>query len=101
MENETCDLTELLLDQKPPTRRWVFKIQYGSNSEIQKYKARWVSNRHQRKYGSDYNKTWTGVVKPASFRFLFLIKQSQNLNIKQIDVIAPFLYNLIDKIVYS
>lgn len=65
--NETWDLTELPSERKVLTGRWVFKIKYGLNGEIRKYKARWVVHGHKQKYGVDYNETWAGVVKPASF----------------------------------
>lgn len=99
-ENETWDLTELPSDRKVLTGRWVFKIKYSLNGEIRKYKARWVVHGHKQKYGVDYNKMWAGVVKPDSFRSLFLIGASRNLHIKQMDVVTAFLYGLLDEIVY-
>ena len=78
IENETWDLTELPSDRKVLTGQWVFRIKYGLNGEIRKYKARWVVHGHKQKYGVDYNETWAGVVKPTSFRSLFSIGASRN-----------------------
>lgn len=50
--------------------------------------------------GVDYNETWAGVVKSASFRSLFSIGPSRNLHIKQMDVVTAFLYGLLDEIVF-
>lgn len=57
-------------------------------------------HRHKHKYDVNYNKTLPGVVKSASFRSLFSIGVSCNLQIKQMDIINTFLYGLLDKIVY-
>ena len=100
IKNETWDLTELPSDRKVLTGRWVFKIKYGLNGEIRKYKARWVVHGHKQKYGVDYNETWAGVVKPASFCSLFSIGASRNWHIKQMDVVTAFLYGLLDEVVY-
>lgn len=101
IENETWDFTGLYSDRQVLTGRWAFKIKYGLNGEIRKYKAIfWVVHEHKQKYGVGYNKTWAGVVKPASFRSLFSIETSRNWHIKQMDVVTAFLYGLPDEIIY-
>ena len=100
IENQTWELTDLPPDRKVLTGRWVFRLKYGLDGEIRKFKARWVVHGHKQKYGINYNETWVGVVKPASFQSLFSIGVSRNLHIKQMDVVTAFLYGLLDKVVY-
>ena len=91
IENQTWQLTELPPDPMVLTSRWIFRLKYGLDGEIRKFEARWVIHGHKQKYGIDYNETWAGVVKPASFQSLFSVRASRNLHIKQIDVVTSFL----------
>lgn len=76
---------------------WVFKINYGLNGEICKYKTYWVIHGYKQKYNINYNEIWARVVKATLFRSLFSIRVSRNWHIKQIDVVTAFLYELLNK----
>lgn len=82
------------------TGRWVFKIKYGIDGRILRFKARWVVHGYKQKEGVDYNETWAGVVKSASFRTLFGIAAERRLRIQQMDIVTAFLYGLLDEDVY-
>jgi len=101
IENETWELVTPPNDRsKSLTGRWVFKIKYGLDGNILKYKARWVVHGYKQQYGIDYNETWSGVVKPATFRMMFGIAATRDLHIEQMDVVTAFLYGFLDELVY-
>ena len=79
---------------------WVFKIKYGLDGHIIKYKARWVVYGYKQQEGVDYNKTWAGVVKPSSFRLLFAIVAEQGLHIEQMDVVTAFFYSFLNEDIF-
>ena len=108
METEVASLVEngtWELVKRPPGRavitgRWVFKLKYGVDGRILRYKARWVVHGYKQKEGIDYNATWAGVVKPASFRTLFALAAERRLHAEQMDIVTAFLYGLLDEDVY-
>ncbi|GJV66205.1 ribonuclease H-like domain-containing protein [Tanacetum coccineum] len=61
--NDTWELTELHKDRKAIGSKWVFKIKYKSNREIERYKARLVSKRFNQKEGIDFDETFSHIVK--------------------------------------
>ena len=55
---------------------------------------------YKQKYGVDYYKTWTKVIKSAFFRILFAIAAVRRLHAEQMNIIIVFLYKLLDEIIY-
>ena len=78
----------------------MFKIKYGLDDNILKYKARWVVHEYKQQYDIDYNEIWSGVVKPATFRLVFGIAAIWDLHIEQMNVVTAFLYGFLDELVY-
>ena len=99
-ENKTWDLVNLPIKRNCLTGRWVFKIKLGINGVILKYKARWVVHGYKQEYGVDYAETWSGVVKPPTFRTVFGIAAHRDLHIEQMDVVTAFLYGFLDEEVF-
>nr|GEU75404.1 hypothetical protein [Tanacetum cinerariifolium] len=50
-ENKTWDITDLPLNRKPIGCKWVYKIKYKSNGEVERYKSRLVAKGLVRKKG--------------------------------------------------
>ncbi len=100
IENGTWVLTKLPNGRKIITGRWVFKIKYGLDGSILKYKARWVVHGYKQIAGIDFTSTCAGVVKPASFRALFALAGARSLYIYQMDVVTAFLYGFLDEAIY-
>lgn len=99
-ENGTWKLVKLPPGRIALTGRWVFRIKYGLDGSILKYKARWVVHGFKQIQGIDYYATCAGVVKPASFRILFAIAAAKSLRILQLDIVTAFLYGLLDEEIY-
>ena len=100
LDNETWVLVPRPESRFVISGRWVFRIKYGLDGRIIKYKARWVVHGYKQQEGVDYNKTWAGVVKPSSFRSLFAIAAERGLHMEQMDVVTAFLYGFLDEDIF-
>ena len=80
--------------------RWVFRTKTDGNGRVIKYKSRWVVKGFQQEEGFNFSETFASVVKPMSYKVLFSIAASQDLEIEQMDVKTAFLNSPIDDEVY-
>ncbi|GKD98444.1 ribonuclease H-like domain-containing protein [Tanacetum coccineum] len=62
-KNDTWEITDLPLGRKSIGGKWVYKIKYKSNGEIERYKARYVVKGYNQKEGVDFDETFSLVVK--------------------------------------
>ena len=98
--NHIWDLVDRPKDKAVLTGKWVYKHKRGSNSEILRYKSRWVVRGFKQREGLDYYETFASVVKPMSYKLLFAIAAANDLKIEQMDVKTAFLYGDIDTKIY-
>ena len=78
----------------------MFKTKLNQNSQIIKYKARWVAKGFQQKFGVNFTETFSNTVKPMVYRILFALAAYLNLKIKQQDIMLAFFNALLDKKIY-
>ncbi|GBL89704.1 Retrovirus-related Pol polyprotein from transposon TNT 1-94 [Araneus ventricosus] len=71
-ENETWVLVNLPQGRKPIENRWAYKIKKIPDGEIQSYKARLVAKGFYQNPGTDYNETFSPVVRYKQ-KELFLV----------------------------
>ena len=71
--------------------KWAFKRKRDINSNIKKYKARWVGRGFQQQERVDYFETYASVVKAATNKALFAVTAHQRLHSHQCDTITAFL----------
>jgi hypothetical protein len=100
IDNNTWDLVEPPHHQKVLPGKWVFKYQRGISGKILRYKARWVAKGYEQQFGIDYDQTFASVVKPMSYKALFAITASLDLEIEQMDVKTAFFYGLVEEDIY-
>jgi hypothetical protein len=100
IDNNTWDLVEPPHHQKVLPGKWVFKYKRGISGKILRYKARWVAKGYEQQFGIDYDQTFASVVKPMSYKALFAIAASLDLEIEQMDVKTAFLYGLVEEDIY-
>ncbi|GJV63536.1 ribonuclease H-like domain-containing protein [Tanacetum coccineum] len=62
-ENNTWEITELPSNRKAIGSKWVFKIKYKSDGEIERYKVGLVAKGFNQKEGIDFDETFSPVVK--------------------------------------
>jgi hypothetical protein len=66
----------------------------------QRYKVRWVAHGFKQRHGVDFDEIFASVVKPVSYKSLMTISTIRELQIRHMNVVTAFLYELLDEDVY-
>ncbi|GKA04083.1 ribonuclease H-like domain-containing protein [Tanacetum coccineum] len=98
--NETWEITLLPPGRKPIGCKWIYKVKYKSNGDIERYKARLVVKGYNQKEGVDYDETFSRVVKIVIVRCLISIVVNNEWPLFQLDVNNAFLYDNLTEEVY-
>ncbi len=91
IENGTWKLVDRPIDQHVLTAKWVFKRKQDIDSNIKRYKARWIAREFEQRDGVDYFETFATVVKPQTNKCLFAMTAKKNLHSHKVDMITAFL----------
>ncbi|GJU50762.1 ribonuclease H-like domain-containing protein [Tanacetum coccineum] len=96
-------LNDFVLDNKVRKAigsKWVYKIKYKSDGEVERYKARVVAKGFGQKEGVNYEKIFSPVVKMSTVRCFINMVVQKSWNIFQMDVNNAFLYSDLTEDVY-
>ena len=91
LENGTWLLVDCPSNIKPIGCKWVYRIKYKSNGEVDKYKERLVDKGLSQQKGIDYDETFSPTTKWNTIRTTINLVAQNGYKLHQMDVKSAFL----------
>ncbi|KAF2360595.1 Reverse transcriptase RNA-dependent DNA polymerase [Trinorchestia longiramus] len=98
--NNVWSLVECPKNKKPIRCKWIFKNKTGPDGNVCSYKARLVAQGYARKFGVDYDGTFSPVVRFESVRAVLALAAKHNLQLHHLDVATAFLNGELSEEIY-
>ncbi|KAJ0535497.1 putative RNA-directed DNA polymerase [Helianthus annuus] len=99
-KNNTWVLADLPQGRKAIGCKWVYRVKYKLNGEIERFKARLVAKGFNQREGLDFGETFSPVVKMVSIRVVITLAVFFQWPLYQLDVDNAFLHGSITEDVY-
>ena len=100
MDNNTWTLVKEPEDQQVLPGKWVYKVKYGADGQVDKLKARYVAKGYAQVEGLDFFDTYAPTCKPETFRILLATAAQKDLQLGQMDVKSAYLHSNIEEEIY-
>ena len=68
--NDTWTFVDRPKDKNVLPGKWVYRVKYGADGQVDKYKARYVARGYAQVEGIDFFETYAPTCKPETFRTL-------------------------------
>ena len=68
MQNDIWEVVPRRVGKSVITSRWLYKVKFGADGSVEKYKARFVARGFSQIEGVDYGETFTPVAQYTSIR---------------------------------
>ena len=91
MVNDVWEVVSRPQDRSMVGSRWIYKIKYAADDNVEKYNARFVAKGYAQKEVIDYLETFTPVAKYTSIRTVISLAAQMGWEIHQMDVKTTFL----------
>jgi hypothetical protein len=82
MQNKTWHLVPPNSTKKLIDCKWVYHIKKQADGTIDRYKARLVAKDFKQRYGTDYEDTFSHVVKAATIRLVLVVVVSRGWSLQ-------------------
>lgn len=100
MANQTWTLVPRPARANIVSGKWLFRHKMRSDGKLERYKARWVVRGFSQCLGSDFDETFSPVVKPATIRAVLTVAATRDWPVHQLDVNNAFLHGHLQEQVY-
>lgn len=97
---QTWELVPKPSNTKLITSRWIFRKKKDEAGNSIKFKARLVAKGYLQVYGSNFQETFSPVIKLKSIRILLAIAAEMDLEIHQMDITAAYLNGTLEDDIY-
>jgi hypothetical protein len=88
---DTWDVVGRERNKPTITSKWLWKLKYLPNGQIDKYKTRMVARGYTQRKGINYNETFAPVVRFETLRYLLAYSVEKDLEVHHMDVETAFL----------
>jgi hypothetical protein len=96
IDNQVWELADLPFGAKLIRTHFIFKIKYGMNGEIEKYKSRLVAEGFRQVRDVHFGETFASVTTLASVRMMLAIATQLDMEVRHLDVKTAFLAAKLD-----
>lgn len=80
--------------------KWVFKIKYDQQGNIQRFKARLVAKGFKQIAGIDFNETFAPVARQSTLRMLLTLAAVKDWEVENIDIKTAFLNGILEEDIF-
>ena len=96
-KNDTWELVDLPKNRDCIGVKWVYKMKYKANGEVEKYKARLVAIGFAQEYGVDCNETFAPIARLDTIRMVLAIIAQNKWIVFQMDTKSAFLNGYLEE----
>ena len=100
-KNQVWELVKLPADKVAVGSKWVFKRKTDCDGEVLEYKARLVAQGFSQKFGTDYDETFSPVIRFETVRTLIAYAVQNDMYLHHVDVCSEFLNGKLTNIIYK
>ena len=99
-EQDVFDVVDRAPEMKTLPCKWIFKVKYDQDGNIQRFKARLVAKGFKQVAGIDFGETFAPVAKQSTLRLLWTLAAKRDWEVENIDIKTAFLNGDLDEEIY-